>query len=135
MPGGPSLVGLAYFAGIKLAGYSAAGAWLRKKYDRPEAKPLKFGIARTVLGLVVGIAFATTMLQIGIVESGVTYYLLLFPVRFAEWYVVIWGFFERHAVRPGSLIGYSLLGSVWSYVLDLPAMLAMFALPGGVWIC
>jgi len=32
-------------------------------------------------------------------------------------------------------LGGSAVGSAWSYVLDVPAILAMFVIPGGAWIC
>jgi len=28
-----------------------------------------------------------------------------------------------------------MLCSVWSFLLDLPAILAIFVIPGGAWIC
>ncbi len=29
----------------------------------------------------------------------------------------------------------AVIGAVWSYLLDIPAIAAMFVIPGGAWIC
>jgi hypothetical protein len=58
MPGGGSLLGLGYFVGIKLVGYSLAGTYLNRQYSVESPRPLIFGLARTTLGLVFGVAYA-----------------------------------------------------------------------------
>ena len=58
------------------------------------------------------------------------------PVRFAEWAATLWFFFGSNENLSGkALVKYSILGMLWSYVLDLPAIFALFTLPGGAWIC
>jgi hypothetical protein len=37
--------------------------------------------------------------------------------------------------RPKRLLLFCILGSLWSYLLDVPAILAVFTIPGGSWIC
>jgi hypothetical protein len=54
---GPAPMGFAYFAAIKLAGYTVAGSRLNRVYRTAAPKPLVFGIARTTLGINAGVAF------------------------------------------------------------------------------
>jgi hypothetical protein len=135
MAGAPTYIGIAAFSIVKLAGYTAAGAWLRRRYDSPRPIALGFGAARTLLGLVVGISFATSMEAIGLMRSEVAYYLVLLPVRFAEWLAVLWFFYRRVQPARGRRWKHALLGTIWSYLLDLPAVFAAFTVPGGMWIC
>ena len=138
MPVGPSIIGAITFTGIKLAGYGYAGARLNDVYRNiGTVAPWKFGAVRTALGLVVGMAFAASMAYSGITHSMLLWYLLLVPIRFLEWLGTIWLFYERKAVLSDwrRLSKYSLVGSGWSYVLDIPAALSMIVVPGGMWIC
>jgi len=134
MPFGPSLLGLTYFAGIKLVGYSAAGAYVNRHERVVQPRPIVFGLARTAIGLGAGIAYALTVSQLAITRGELTFYLGLLPIRVLEWLAVLWLFYRatserRHWPR------YVLAGIGWSFFLDLPAILAAFTLPGGVWIC
>src|SRR5262245_46052221 len=96
-----------------------------------------FGLARTVLGVVAGVSFALLAERSGLLRSELLWYVCLFPVRLMEWLLVLWLFFERKAAQkdPGWLAGASMLGSLWSYVLDVPAVLSVFVVPGGMWVC
>jgi hypothetical protein len=135
MAGGPTYIGIAAFAAVKLAGYTAAGAWLRRKYAAPRPSPLVFGVARTLLGLGVVISFATSMESIGLLRSEIAYYLVLLPVRFGEWLAVLWFFYRRAQPVRGRRWKHAALGTLGSYLLDLPAIFAAFTVPGGMWIC
>ena len=138
MPFGPSIIGAITFTGITCAGYGYAGVRLNGVYRNIGAvAPWKFGAARTALGLVVGMAFAASMAYWGITHSMWLWYLLLVPIRFLEWLGTIWLFYERKSVLPDwrRLSKYSLAGSAWSSVLDIPAALSMIVVPGGMWIC
>jgi hypothetical protein len=135
MPAGPELLGFAYFGAVKLAGYAFAGSVLRRQYQRPEVGALGFGLARTALGVAAGVSVGALFAAAGLHSSEVLFYVLLFPVRMAEWLLVIWLFFERPALSWNRAIPRAALGSMWSYALDLPAILAVFTLPGGSWIC
>jgi hypothetical protein len=135
MPLGPAPLGLVYFAGVKLAGYSYAGRWLNRRLGASKPRPLVFGIVRTVLGLVVGIAFGMSMLGFEMVRSVPLFYVALLPVRICEWLLVLAVFYGRAPISGIRRLGYAAAGSVWSLILDLPAIYAVFALPGGAWIC
>lgn len=136
MPFGPEPLGLAYFAAVKFTGYSMAGSYVRKRLSSPTPHVVLFGVARTVLGLVAGIGFSLLLLALGIDKHEWTFYAGLIPVRFAEWAATLWFFFGSNENLSGkALVKYSILGMLWSYVLDLPAIFAVFSLPGGAWIC
>jgi len=135
MPAGPELLGFAYFGAVKLVGYTLAGSVLRKNYARPEVSALGFGLARTALGIAAGVSVGALFAAAGLRSSEILFYVLLFPVRMAEWLLAIWFFFERPRPSWNRAAPRAVLGSMWSYALDLPAILAVFTLPGGSWIC
>ena len=58
----------------------------------------------------------------------------LLPVRIAEWWLLIWLFYDRKLREPAKgwrMVG---LGTIWSYVLDAPAI-AGFIATAGFWVC
>ena len=137
MPAAPSMICAITFAGITFAGYGYAGVRLNGVYRNiGTVAPWKFGAARTALGLVVGLAFAASMAYWGITHSLLLWYLLLVPIRFLEWLGTIWLFYERKAALSDwrRISKYSLAGSAWSSVLDIPAALSMIVVPDGLWI-
>jgi hypothetical protein len=142
---GPNLAGLAYFAGIKLVGYTGYAYFLRKKLfdDSPNGgftRTVKIGGTRTGIGLAAGMAYGgLTLLTTGIfgegASAGVYYMLGLLPIRILEWWLLLWIFFrsktgDRSKVASG--IG---LGIVVSYLLDAIGIAAALVLPGGFWVC
>ena len=132
---GPSLIGITSFVVVKFAGYTYAGKVLKKAYQKESPKVLTFGVARTVLGIAVGIPYAYLASQVGIFNSSFMFLLLLLPVRFCEWLFILWVFFERGSVQPRRWFKNSFYGSGWSYVLDIPAIASVFVVPGGLWVC
>ena len=134
MPGGPSLLGLGYFVGVKLVGYTAAGYWLRARCPL-RAPPLAFGAARTALGLAVGIAVTSLLGLAGWDRATPLFFLALVPVRFWEWRLTLHWFTARDGLTPIQRSTYALGGIAWSFALDLPAILAVFTIPGGSWVC
>ncbi len=134
MPGGGSLLGLGYFAGIKLAGYSLAGLYLNRRLETLKPQPVLFGLARTAIGVAVGAGFVASADALDLRRGEIVWLALLIPVRIGEWWLALRLFYQRAgpevAWRP--LIA---RGVLWSFALDLPALLAAFTLPGGIWIC
>jgi hypothetical protein len=131
----PTPAGVAYFGAVKFAGYTLAAHLLRRYYDRPRAGRVGFGAVRTLIGIAVGVPTALSLRQIGIADSALGFYVLLAPVRFAEWLFVLWLFFERPGFPKPRSLKFAALGSVWSYVLDIPAALSVYFIPDGAWIC
>ena len=96
--------------------------------------PWLVGGVRTVIGLAAGIGAAYVASQLGILRSEVGFYALLAPIRICEWLILFRLFFHRDWDWSRSL-KLAAFGAVWSYVLDIPAIMAVFVIPGGAWIC
>ena len=140
MPGGPTPIGFVVFAGIKLAGYTAAARVLKANYNRPDRSPWTVGAARTALGIVVGGTYGAVWIALAIYArlgdwSLIAWFALLFPVRMAEWFIILWFFFDRELRDRRTILRYAALGTLWSYALDVIGMLAAAVTPFGFWIC
>ena len=145
MPGGISHPGLGYatFCAIKFAGYSAAAHFLSTSYNRDDLASWKVGAVRTLIGMAAGAAYFglwflidPTARQPGGPFSGFPYLYFagLLPVRIAEWWLLIWLFYDRALRQPAKgwrMVG---LGTIWSYVLDAPAIAGFIAKPC-FWVC
>jgi hypothetical protein len=139
MPLLPSPAGILPFLGIKFVGYTLAGIYLSRRYDDNEVDrvvmPGVFGIVRSLLGIASGIALAFGLLASGVADMGEREIgALLAPIRFGEWALLIWLFYERRSPRH-HLVRHSCLGTLLSYALDVPAWAAWFAMPGRIFWC
>jgi hypothetical protein len=132
---GSEPLGLVYFAAIKFAGYSAAAYYIKKRIPGATSSPWFIGATRTVIGLLVGIGAAFLAESLGILKSELAWYALLAPLRLLEWLALLWLFFRRFNWSWARSLKLAALGSLWSYILDIPAVLAVFVVPGGAWIC
>ena len=94
------------------------------------------GLTRMLLGLGFGTALALLSFPFIFVGGvGFFVYLLgLIPVRLLEWYIIIKGFYGPAEVPTNSLKKPLLLGVLASFILDVPALIGLFA-AGGFWIC
>ena len=125
---------------FKFFGYVLAARVLGTIVAPPGATIWRVGLVRTILGIVVGAAYTATFGAVarhGLFEGlplnggrggAILWYPIgLLPVRVLEWSWLIWYFFDRAWARPARNLGAVALGVIWSFVLDLPAMVA------GVW--
>jgi hypothetical protein len=135
MPGGPEPLGLIYFAAVKFAGYTAAGSFIKRQFAEPSVSPWLVGAVRTGIGLAAGFGAVFAASRLGILRSEAGFYALLAPIRICEWLLLLGLFFRRPDWQWPQSLKLAVLGTVWSYVLDIPAVAAMFAIPGGAWIC
>ena len=135
MPMGPDALGVLYFCGVKFAGYTAMAVVLRRHYPGSTAAPWRVGLVRTLIGLAAGMGVMLLTEPLHVVTGTPGFYLLLLPVRLAEWLLVLERFHERPEWRWKRALGWAGVGYVWSSLLDVPALAAVFLLPGGVWIC
>ena len=135
MAAGAEILGVVYFAAVKLAGYTAAASFLKRRYALPGVNAWVAGGVRTVIGLVVGVIAVFFASQLDIFRSTPTFFVLLVPTRIAEWLLLLWLFFERPNWSWSRALTWASLGTVWSFILDVPAIISAFALPGGMWIC
>jgi hypothetical protein len=127
---------------IKFAGYTAAGRFLSMQYDR-DVSAWKVGAIRTLIGMAAGAAyfvvwnfFERSTFQVKAVAGYDHWFYLagLLPVRIAEWWLLIWLFYDRElreVAKGWRMVG---LGVIWSYVLDAPAI-AGFIATAGFWVC
>ena len=135
MPAGPAPLGLVYFAAVKFVGYTAAGSFIKREFAESSVSPWLVGGVRTVIGLGAGFGAVFAASQLGILRSEVGFYALLAPIRICEWLLLLGLFFRRPEWKWPQSLRLALLGTVWSYLLDIPAVAAVFAIPGGAWIC
>jgi hypothetical protein len=135
MPATPGPVGVATFVAMKFCGYSIAGRFLAKEYERPVSLKWKVGAVRTAIGIAMGVAyFAVWNYFLSPHYSGLTWFLGLVPVRLLEWGLLLRIFFEPTVLRSTSSWQFSTIGTAWSFVLDAVGIGAALVVPGGIWI-
>jgi len=132
---GPQTLGFFYFAAVKLAGYTAAASFLKRQYPESKVNPWFAGGVRTLIGIVVGVAAVFLGEKMGLFRSTPEFFVFLVPVRILEWLLLLYIFFERPVLNLGRSLKWSSIGVAWSFTLDIPAVLAVFLIPGGAWIC
>ena len=135
MPAGPAALGLVYFGAVKLVGYTAAASFIRRQIPGSTAPPWLVGGVRTVIGLGAGTGAIYVASKLGIVRSEIGFYALLAPIRICEWLLLLGLFFRQPSWEWPCSFRLAALGALWSYALDIPAIFAVFAIPGGAWIC
>jgi hypothetical protein len=136
MPGGPvfdSTQSYVMFAAIKFVGYTASAFFFNRRFEDKRANLFLFGISRTLLGMLLGavaglLGLITWELAFGVFLFG------LIPFRIFEWYVTLRLFYGKSATFNESVQSMTLVGIVWSFVLDVPAIVGFIA-TGGFWIC
>jgi hypothetical protein len=120
---------------VKLVGYTAAASFIKGRIPDSSTSPWLVGAVRTVIGLGAGLGVGYVADQLEILRSEFGFYALLAPVRICEWLLLLALFFRRPEWDWSRSLKLAALGTVWSYVLDIPAIMAVFVIPGGAWIC
>jgi hypothetical protein len=141
MPAGIENPVLGYFAfcGVKAVGYTAAAAVISRIYDR-NLKSFLVGLTRTLIGMSIGAGlFGVTYLYNSLPNIQPEYArLIIFGIlcllRLAEWWILIWLFYDRPLREPYRGWKVAVLGVVWSFVLDIPAITG-FLIVGGFYVC
>ena len=132
------VIGYAAFCGVKLAGYSLYGLALRKWYPNTKQSFWVLGLCRTAIGMLFGALCFGIVLLAGSVAGGsppgLVFIAGLAPVRVLEWWILIWLFCDRKLNTMSRDWCWVILGVIFSYCLDLPAILG-FIFAGGFWIC
>lgn len=127
---------VAFFA-VKLLGYSLFARWLSRAYGQTKRSAWTIGTTRTVIGMVAGALYYGAMVLAmefsGGAGVGVVFLAGLLPLRVAEWWLLLWMYYDRdfRSVKNWKFVA---LGTAWSYVLDLPAI-AGFVATSDFWIC
>ena len=148
MPAGIEHPVLGYlgFAAVKFAGYSLAAPVISRTYGRTDRNPFIVGATRTAIGMAAGATYFGLLWSAGSFgigplargsssTHGEFFYLAgLLPVRIAEWWLLLWLFYDRRFGQPARAWRTVALATAWSYVLDAPAIMG-FLVVGKVWIC
>jgi len=110
--------------------------------DRTPILPssLKAGVIRTLIGLTVGAAvgfgfWAIPYFSKRDIVGSIFFFAFLVPVRVGEWALLYRWIYRIHPFKdPGGmkLITYGLLVS---FLLDAIGVVAVWVLPGGMWVC
>jgi len=135
MPAGPETLGLVYFAAVKFAGYTAAASFIKRRIPASTTSAWLVGGVRTVIGIAAGLGAVYACSRLGIIRSEISFYALLAPIRIGEWLLLLALFFRRPEWDWPRALKLAAFGTIWSYVLDIPAIAAVFVIPGGAWIC
>ena len=133
MPAGVSdpELGTAAFVAIKLVGYCAAASVISRAFERVPSRWLTIGIARTAIGFLFGYPyFNYSTYTAG--QDLFRYWLI--PIRLIEWSLLLLIFYPRPFSHFGRAAGAIIGGTVWSFVLDIPAIIG-FIVVSGFWIC
>ena len=128
-----TVIGVIAFACFKFAGYLLAFRFLKGIHASVQASALLMAVTRTVLGLMVGGA-----LYFGLnapSHEALPYYLLLVLLRVFVWGAIILLFTRTAKVALGRVWLYTLGGALLSSLMDIPAALFAFLVPGGVLFC
>lgn len=103
---------------VKVVGYAAFARQLNKVTGK-NVSPYRFGIAKTMLGLVGGLTYVFALIPaFGLRESGdLVLFLGVLPMRLFVWSVALGIFygFRENTVRVCMGV---VAGAAWSYVLD-----------------
>jgi hypothetical protein len=95
------------------------------------------GASRTTIGMIAGaLYFWGISLTTHLIPNagGFLYLAGLVPVRFAEWWLLIWLFYDRPLQQKKTGWRIVLIATGWSYVIDIPAIGGLI-LTGGFWVC
>ena len=130
MPMMPSPVAALTYGAVKVAGY-ALFAKVLNRYARNPVSPLKFGLVKTAVGLVGGLAYLFLVFSLREDTSDAIAFIGALPVRLLVWAIVIKWFYGDGLERR-TLVLAVLAGTAWSYVLDGLMALIYRVLPGMV---
>jgi len=135
MPSGVNnpIIGYFGFCAVKLAGYSLAARLLSESYRQTDRSPLLIGGVRTLIGMAAGAAYYGILRLVSKSTSEV-FLAGLIPIRIAEWWLLIWLFYDRQFQQCPKEWRFVFIATVWSYILDLPALVGFFV-TGGAWVC
>lgn len=131
---GSMLMAVGLYATVKIAGYSLAGKRLNALFNSTELNPFLFGAARTLIGVVVG-PLLLTLLGAFFHGRDYIYFVALVPVRFGEWTYMLHAVYSKAGFKILTHWKQIFMCIAWSFVLDAPAIMLMFSIPGGFWIC
>ncbi len=127
-----AVAGYMAFCAVKAVGYTGAAAVISRIYERTDRNALIVGATRTLIGMAVGAAIYAFH-AIDTFDTMPKAIAGLAVLRLAEWWLLLCLFYDRQlSSRRGW--GVACGGTVWSFVLDVPAVIG-YIYAAGVWIC
>ncbi len=128
------VIGSITYLAIKLIGYSFAASYLNHTYDQQKSTII-VGLIRTLIGVIIGTLYYLMVSSVFNSDVLVNKFLLLIliPVRYFEWWLVIKLFYKKE-IKFGYFT-WGILGLIiFSFVLDLPTIFGVIII-GGFWCC
>jgi hypothetical protein len=135
------VLGYLAFCGVKAVGYTVAAKAISHVYQT-NLNSWGVGLTRTLIGMAAGGAWFGILNGISNPPlpavspqyASLVALSLLGATRIAEWWLLIWLFYDRHLSSPRRGWIVVLLGVLWSFALDFPAIIGWFVV-GGFWVC
>ena len=136
-------IGVIAFSCLKFAGYISAFMLLKRIQPGIQPSAVVMAVARTVLGVTAGgmLYFAWDVLRHRISGfynfsyEALPYYIVLSVLRVFVWVAAILFFSRKINLSRGTVWLYAWGGTVWSGLMDFPAALFAFLIPGAVLFC
>jgi len=129
MPMVPGPLAALTYGAIKVAGYALFAKGLNRASAR-SVPALKFGLAKTAIGLVGGLAYVFAVVLALLPDAAEwRVYLGALPVRVVAWVIAL-SLFYRWRERRTLLLGAVLIGVAWSYAIDGVMAMLYKILPG-----
>ena len=137
------LPGWIAFAGVKFGGYYLAGKTLRKLQPTTTASAVRIAATRVGLGVLlgppvtIGLTFALTRIfpQTNEKFPVIPVYTFIYVVRVLIWAFMIYHFVDELDWLQTKLWKFSMLGALWSCLLDLPGVGLALVSPMRIPIC
>lgn len=137
---GNPVLGYLAFTAVKAVGYTGAAFFINWKLQS-NALALKVGFLRLLIGMFFGVGVWGAIWLFGEfdIHSGskfivFAYIALLAPVRFVEWHILFNMFYKNGYFVSQRKFLWLLVGTVFSYILDIPAAIGWFQ-TSGFWVC
>jgi hypothetical protein len=128
--------GAAFYALLKLFGYLAAIAFLKSRYQT-QTNIYFAALFRTGVGVVLGVSYAAVAALFPYKFGWAQFFLAgLIPIRIFEWALLVFVFFDRHFYDDLRALKFIGLGVIWSFLIDVIALLlSLITFGGRFWVC
>lgn len=117
------IIPICILVAIKLFGYRYAGGLLNQRYEMHRSVN-SFAALRTFLGVLFGFFVVASANSVDARNPVSIILILLLPFRLLEWALAIYLFYVHYQekIEWRRFATYCLIGVIWSYVLDIPAL-------------
>jgi hypothetical protein len=118
----PYFISALVVLGVKFAGYSLAANLISQAYERSDLSARLVGGVRTLVGVAGAALYVGLLLSLfhrGLPGGFGTFLPGLVLIRFAEWWLLIWLFYDRGLKTTALDAKVAVLGTIWSFALDV----------------